>query len=200
GTTLTVTANNASKVYGTANPSFTGSVVGAVNGDTFTESFMTSATTTSSVGTYSIVPSASGANLSNYVVVINNGTLTITQAGTTTTLTASGSTVNPGSSVTLTATVASATTGTPTGTVTFYDGSAALGTGTLAVGAGGDVATLSTSALLSGSHTITAVYSGDVNFAASSTTSSIGISVAPLGLTIAANPGGQSGRSGDTFN
>ena len=200
GQTLTVTANNATKVYGTANPSFTGTVTGAVNGDTFTESFSTTATTTSNVGTYPIVPSVTGANISDYTVVVDDGTLTVTQAGTTTTLTASGNTVNPGSSVTLTATVASATTGSPTGTVTFYDGSTSLGTGTLAAGAGGDVATLSTSALLSGSHTITAVYGGDTNFTASSTTSSITITVEPLGLTLSANPASLSGKTGDTFN
>jgi CSLREA domain-containing protein len=195
GQTLTVTANDATKVYGTANPTFTGSITGAVNGDTFTESFTTSATATSDVGTYAIIPSAAGANLSSYTVAVNNGALTITQAGTTTTLTASGSSVNPGASVTLTATVASATTGMPTGTVTFYDGSTSLGTGTLMAG----VATLSTSSLLSGSHTITAAYSGDSNFVASSTTSSVTVSVAALGLTMTANPNTRTGPAGDTF-
>jgi MBG domain (YGX type) len=47
---LTVAANNATKVYGTANPAFTGSVTGAVNGNTFTESFATAATTITCVG------------------------------------------------------------------------------------------------------------------------------------------------------
>jgi hypothetical protein len=61
--------------------------------------------------------------------------------------------------VTLTATVSSAA-GSPTGTVTFLDGSTPLGTGTLA----GGVATLTTSGLAVGSHTITAVYGGDGNF------------------------------------
>ena len=44
--TLTVSANNATRVYGTANPVFTGGVTGALNGDTFTESFTTTATIT----------------------------------------------------------------------------------------------------------------------------------------------------------
>jgi len=196
---LTVKADNATKVYGTANPTFTGTVTGAVNGDTFTESFSTTATATSNVGTYPIVPSVTGANLSDYTVVTDDGTLTVTQAGTTTALAASGNSINPGTSVTFTATVASATTGTPTGTVTFYDGSTMLGTETLAAGASGDVATFSTSALLSGTHTITAVYSGDVNFTASSTTSSLSISVAPLGLTLSATPSQQTGNPGTTF-
>ena len=58
--TLTVTANNATRAYGTANPAFNGTVTGAQNGDTFTESFTTSATTTSAVGSYPIVPSVTG--------------------------------------------------------------------------------------------------------------------------------------------
>jgi hypothetical protein len=196
---LTVTASNATKVYGTANPTFTGTVTGAVNGDTFTESFMTTATTSSNVGTYSIVPSATGANISDYTVVIDDGTLTVTQAGTTTMLAASGTSVNPGSPLTLTATVASATTGSPTGTVTFYDGSTMLGTGPLAGGANGDTASFTTSALASGSHTITAVYGGDTNFTASSTTGSVTITVAPLGLTMTATPSTQTGNPGTTF-
>ena len=50
-----------------------------------------------------------------------------------------------------------------TGTVTFYNGTTNLGTGTIANG----VATLTTSALPYGNDSITAVYSGDTNFATS---------------------------------
>jgi CSLREA domain-containing protein len=196
GGTLTVTASNATKVYGTANPTFTGTITGQQNGDTFTESFATTATTTSNVGTYPIVPSATGANLSDYTVVIDDGTLTVTQAGSTTALTASGNTINPGATLTLTATVASATSGTPTGTVSFYDGSTLLDTATLTAG----VATYSTTALLSGSHTITAVYSGDTNFTASSTSSALTITVPSLDFTMTAAPTTQSGQAGNTFN
>ena len=57
-------------------------MTGAVNGDTFTESFTTTAILGSPVGTYPITPSAAGANLANYTVVVNPGTLTITQAAT----------------------------------------------------------------------------------------------------------------------
>lgn len=63
--------------------------------------------------------------------------------------------------VTLTATVAFSY-GTPTGTVTFMDGSFSLGTGTLS----GGVATITNSSLPVGSHAITAIYSGDSNFSA----------------------------------
>jgi Bacterial Ig-like domain (group 3)/Bacterial Ig-like domain (group 1) len=64
-----------------------------------------------------------------------------------------------GQSVTFTAIVTTSA-GTPTGTVTFKDGSATLASG---VALSGGVATFSTSSLSIGTHTITAVYSGDSN-------------------------------------
>jgi hypothetical protein len=78
--TLTIAAANANRAYNTANPTFSGTVTGAVNGATFTESFTTTAIVPSPVGTYPITPTATGANLANYAVVVNPGTLTITQA------------------------------------------------------------------------------------------------------------------------
>jgi hypothetical protein len=63
------------------------------------------------------------------------------------------------SPVTFTATVSS-TAGTPTGTVSFYDGTTLLGAGTLAAG----VVTYTTAGLAAGPHSITAAYSGDANF------------------------------------
>jgi len=78
--TLTVTAANASRVYGSPNPVFTASGSGALAGDTFTFTASTTATPSSPVGTYSIVPVATGANLANYNVVYVNGTLTVDEA------------------------------------------------------------------------------------------------------------------------
>ena len=79
--TLTVTANNATRTYGAANPAFTGTVTGALNGDTFTITYATTATATSPVGSYAIVPTVSGAALNNYTpVTVNNGTLAIASA------------------------------------------------------------------------------------------------------------------------
>jgi len=75
------------------------------------------------------------------------------------------SSLNPstfGQAVTFTATV-TATSGTPTGMVTFKDGTTTLGTGTLS----GGKAMLTTSTLAAGSHSITAVYGGDANFTSS---------------------------------
>ncbi|MGW2355260.1 Ig-like domain-containing protein, partial [Actinacidiphila glaucinigra] len=53
--------------------------------------------------------------------------------------------------------------GTPTGTVTFFDGATPLGTSTLS----GGVATLTTSTLSVGTHALTAVYNGSTNFTGS---------------------------------
>jgi hypothetical protein len=179
--TLTVTANNATRVYGAANPTFSGTVTGQQNGDTFTESFSTTATTSSPVGSYQIVPSVSGANLNNYNVTYVNGTLTVTGAPTTTTLSAPASSAY-GTSVTLTATVAS-TDGTPSGSVTFYSGTTVLGTGTLN---SSGVATLSTTTIPGGTDSLTATYPATGNFATStSAASSITVSQATQTITFA---------------
>ena len=64
----------------------------------------------------------------------------------------------------LTATVASTTTGTPTGTVQFFNGTTLLGSGTLS----GGIASLDTTTLpVSATNSITAVYSGDSTFTSS---------------------------------
>ena len=89
---LSVTANNATRPYGTANPTFTGITTGLVNGDTVTVAYSTTATTTSPVGTYPIVPAVSGAALSNYTLTTTNGTLTITQAALAATITVNNAT------------------------------------------------------------------------------------------------------------
>jgi hypothetical protein len=70
-------------------------------------------------------------------------------------------------SVTLQATVAGSGTTTPTGTVQFNDGTANLGNVVTLVGG---TATLATSALATGSHSLTAVYSGDTSNGASVST------------------------------
>jgi hypothetical protein len=89
----------------------------------------------------------------------------VNKASTTTTVTSSANPSVYGQSVMFTATVAAVSpgAGTPTGTVTFKDGSTVLGTGTLS----GGVATYTTSTLALGTHSITVVYGGDTNFASS---------------------------------
>ncbi|GGA80048.1 hypothetical protein GCM10011507_34120 [Edaphobacter acidisoli] len=183
GGELLVVANNASRVYGAGNPVFTGAVTGAANGDTFTESYTTTATQSSGIGSYAIVPSVTGANLSDYTVSATNGTLTITQASSATVLTAGASSAAPGQPVTLTATVKDASansTGTPSGAVTFFDGTTQLGAATLS----GGVAVYSTTALVSGTHTLAAVYSGDANFTGSNASLASGVVITPLDFTL----------------
>lgn len=178
---LVVSAKDASRAYGAPNPAFTGSVTGASAGDQFAETFNCAANATSPVGTYPIVPAVTGTNLGNYTLTKANGTLTVTQAPTTIAVTASSQTVNPGASVTFNAQVASLTTGTPTGTVSFYDGSTLLGTATLNAGAG----SFTTAALTANStHSITASYSGDTNFQLSTLTQAIPIAVTALDFSI----------------
>jgi hypothetical protein len=87
----------------------------------------------------------------------------------TATTTAVVSSLNPSTfdaPVTFTATVSAIGTsvGTPTGTIAFMDGGTVLSTVTLSGGS----AAFTTSALAVGSHSITAVYSGDFNYVASS--------------------------------
>jgi len=119
----------------------------------------TFSTTTLTVASHSITALYNAdinynSSTSGTVVQVVNG-----KVNTTATL---GSSQNPSqesSSVTFTATV-SPVSGvvTPTGTVTFKDGAATIGTGTLN---GSGVAILSISSLTAGTHSITAAYAGD---------------------------------------
>jgi autotransporter-associated beta strand protein len=74
-----------------------------------------------------------------------------------------------GQPITFTATVSPnpSSANTPSGTVTFLDGTVFLGTATLNGVAGNDQASFSVSSLSAGTHHITAVYGGDLAFAAS---------------------------------
>lgn len=74
---LTIVADSASRPFGASTPPFSGSYSGQKNGETFTLTFSSSAVASSPVGTYPIVPTASGPTLGNYSVVAVNGTLTV---------------------------------------------------------------------------------------------------------------------------
>ncbi len=128
----------------------------------------TFSTSTLSTATHSITANYGGATSGNNTVSPSTSSavsLVVSAIGsttsTTTTLTAQPNPVTSGNSVTLTATVLSATIGsaTPTGTVTFLDGTSTLGTGTLSNG----VAFFSTSGLSTATHSITARYEGAVS-------------------------------------
>jgi hypothetical protein len=88
----------------------------------------------------------------------------VNKATTTTTLTSSLNPSNLGQAVTFTASVTPQYSGKVTGSVTFYDGTTALGTVSLSKGA----AKFTTSTLAQGTHTITATYNGNANFTGSS--------------------------------
>jgi hypothetical protein len=80
--TLTATADNQSRVYGTANPALTVSYAGFVNNDTAAAITApiadTAASTASAVGTYPIT--LTGGAAANYTLTPVNGTLTVTKA------------------------------------------------------------------------------------------------------------------------
>jgi hypothetical protein len=86
----------------------------------------------------------------------------VNKAKTTSTLKSSLNPSKKGQKVTFTAHVTGQFGGTPTGTVTFKDGSTVLGTGT--INKTNHNATFSTSKLAVGTHKITAVYGGASNF------------------------------------
>jgi hypothetical protein len=80
---LTISASNQSKIYGTALPTLTATYSGFVNGDTAASlttavTLSTTATATSPIGTYPIT--ASGAVDTNYAISYVAGTLTVTTA------------------------------------------------------------------------------------------------------------------------
>lgn len=124
-----------------------------------------------SVGTHNITAIYSGdANSQGSTSAVLTETVSPVLAATSTALSTSTTTLSAGQSLTLTATVTGSS---PTGTVQFKDGSTALGS---PVTLSSNQASLSTNLLSVGSHTITAVYSGDAANA-SSTSSGIAITV-----------------------
>jgi sugar lactone lactonase YvrE len=139
------------------------------------------AVSTLTVGLHNI--SASYPGNTNYAGSTSNILVqSISSTATTTVLTAGGTSSLSGKPVTLTVTVISPT-GTPTGNVVFRDGATNIGQGTL--NAQG-VATLSTSSLVVGQHTLTAVYQGDSSYLTSTSAPLVEtISLATPGLTLA---------------
>jgi hypothetical protein len=90
-------------------------------------------------------------------------TQTVNRAATSTILTANPTTITSGQQVTLTANVTATPSSTPTGTVTFSDGTTTLGSAPLASGS----ATLVTTGIVgTGTHTIRANYAATSNISA----------------------------------
>ncbi len=123
-------------------------------------------------------------------------------------LTGGSNPAQPGAALVFSATVTTTSAGTPTGTVTFMDGSTVLGSGT--AGGGGNWS-FPTSSLGAGLHSITAVYSGDAGFSPSTSNafievvtnngsaSSTGLLVNGANGNVNVNFGMVAGRQGANF-
>jgi hypothetical protein len=189
---LTAVANAVNLLYGQTIPALTGTLSGVLAQDSgkVTAAFSTSATVTSAPGTYPIAIALTGSSAANYTLSPGegSGSVTIAQAPTVTTLTGSSATPVAGTAFTLTVKVASTTSGTPTGTVSFFNGATTLSSNPIVLSGG--VATLTLSTLPVGALNIAAAYSGDTNFIASNS-STLGGSVISPDFTVAPSPATQ---------
>ena len=171
---LAIAANNAAKAFGAPLPAFSATPTGLVNGDSMASlggllTLTTSATASSAVGAYPIVPQ--GLTSPNYDIAFVSGTLTVARADTAAAILASPNPSGFNQPVTYSATVAvlAPGAGAPGGVVQFFDGGTLVGTSPLVAG----TASLVTNGLTAGNHSITATYSGDPSFAASSATTAL---------------------------
>ena len=199
---LTVTADNASRLYGATDPTFSDSITGFVNGETLASSGMTGAASLTSndvlsspAGTYTITAAQGTLSAQNYTFTFDTGTLSVTPVtGTalaTATLDVSAGATTYGQSETLTAAIGGGS-GAATGIVSFFDGGATLGSAPVVNGA----ATIAVTSLPAGTDGVTAVYSGDVNYATAAS-SSVAIDVSPAVLTVTANNASRSYGAAD---
>jgi hypothetical protein len=173
---LTVTASNGNRAYGAPNPALSGTVQGAVNGDTFTVTSTTTATQTSPTGAYPVVPSVSGANLSDYSVTKVNGMLTVTQATPTLTVTPAASSIGPTQSLSVTVAVTGPSGAlAPTGTVKLSSG--AYTSSATALSSASATITIPAGSLATGSDTLTASYTGDTNYNAATGTAAVTVAI-----------------------
>ena len=168
---LIVAANNANKVFGAPLPAFSPGFAGFVNGDGPGSLggalvLSTTATATSPAGPYPIVPS--GLTSFDYTISFVPGTLTISQAATTTTafaLPSPNGFLQPDLLAALVSPVAPGA-GSPDGVVQFKDGATVIGSASVT----GGIAYIIANGLLPGAHAITAVYAGSSNFTGSGST------------------------------
>ncbi len=139
-------------------------------------------------GPHSITAGYSGD--ANYAAANDNNApldLTVGQSSTATAVSiapsgpayANPTSANPGQTVNIVASIAPPIAGTPTGTVSFYNGTTLLGTANVVAaqvnGANGGQATLSISTLAAGQYEVTATYSGDSNYTSSTSTTPVAL-------------------------
>jgi hypothetical protein len=186
-TPLTIDVSSTTRLYGSPNPEFTGTVTGMLSneklGDTLVVTYSTAAGARSASGRYAITASVSGTSAANYAVTVHPGTLDITPAATSTALNSSSWVAIAGSAVTFSASVTSAA-GTPAGIVTFYDnGTTLLGTSNLN---SSGTASFTTSALAVGNHTIASIFRDTANYTTSAAVLDETITAATGSFTLAA--------------
>lgn len=213
GSNFTATAVVSSGNAGVGAPAPTGTVVFDIDGVSAGSGLLVAGTssassTTSSVTATLIAPATVGAHTLSAIypgdTTYANSTsptvaLAVAKAATTTTVAASPSVLTPNTPEALTATILPATPAAgPTvaisGTVSFYDGTTLLG----------QVAVTTNSATLSGvaladnaSHSITAVYSGDSNWLAS-TSAALPLAATTLPVTVVLTANTTSAQSGSS--
>ncbi|MDQ6885439.1 MAG: Ig-like domain repeat protein, partial [Candidatus Dormibacteraeota bacterium] len=175
---LTVTADDQTRQYGTPNPALTATLAGFVNGETSATSDVTgqASCATSAVQTSGVVGSPYAISCSQgtltsrnyYLAAFRSGALHVIRAGTRTTLTTSLNPSVAGQPVDFQATAQTTAPGgidpLGTGTVSLYDGSSLIGTAPLD---SAGHARFTISSLTAGHRTITAAFSGDANYAPS---------------------------------
>jgi len=182
---LLATADPQTVTYGTPIPALTGSLSGVLAQDSgsVTALFTTTAQSLSAVGTYPIAASLTGPASANYSIALSpaSGSLQIVAASTTTIAQSPAQSSYTGLPLLLNASVASSTTGVPTGSVNFMEGSTVVASATLSHGAA-SAAYLSPSA---GTHSLVASYSGDTNFIPSNSNAITAIVLAMPDFTLA---------------
>lgn len=167
---IVVTPNSATMLYGQTPPALTGTLSGVLPQDTgqVTLALSSAVTSTSAPGAYPIAAAIVGAAARNYALSQASAIVTVSPAPSTITL-----------SNALAVHVATTTSGIPTGTVTLYDAGVFNASATLS--ATGD-AVFAAGNLSTGTHTLTAVYSGNADFLAATSNSTVA-TIGPAALS-----------------
>jgi len=180
---LNVSAAGMNKVYDATTAATVTLSDNRVTGDVVTESYAAANFADPNVGNGKTVTvsgiAIAGADANNYSFNVTAATTaSIAPRSTTATITSGNNPSLSGAPVTFTAKVLPQF-GTTTGTVVFKDGTTVLGTSTIQLTG---IATLTTSALTTvATHTITAAYSGDLNYI-TSTSPSLSEAISPSGI------------------
>ena len=165
---------------------FTDGTTTLASAATVTAGKATFTSSTLAIGSHSITAAFTGTG----GFTTSSGTLTQTvQIATSNSVASSANPSNPAASVTFTATVTS-TNGIPQGTMAFKDGTTTLASG-VAVSTTTGKATFSTSSLAAGTHSITAVFTGNAGWLASTSTAINQVVNATTTTTVTASPSPQ---------